>query len=263
MTQFFPQLQTTPQLFLNCHWTPLILWFELLYFSSSPLLSCLSPFSYEFKNILTHLFCYTFYSSMFSHPSTNQAKPCLAPWMRRDQVYSRWYGWNWGPGSLMSFNGCTVICVKLLILFILLKFRTYRIDHPHIMAMWEGISYFSLQMRKITLAYEILYSSWARDLDLPSHELLAYIPIWTCMHLSQGPTLNFTECNSQNISANIREKSSGPELHNGSSLVCLCHNSNLCWLSIIVSFPKCRPPSLLFLLCLLAQFWDAVFPEVT
>ena len=37
----------------------------------------------------------TWYSQAVSHPSTNQAGPCLASEIRRDRAYSGWYGRKW------------------------------------------------------------------------------------------------------------------------------------------------------------------------
>ena len=37
----------------------------------------------------------TWYSQAVSHPSTNQAGPCLASQIRRDRAYSGWYGRKW------------------------------------------------------------------------------------------------------------------------------------------------------------------------
>ena len=34
----------------------------------------------------------TWYSQAVSHPSTNQARPCLASEIRRDRAFSGWYG---------------------------------------------------------------------------------------------------------------------------------------------------------------------------
>lgn len=87
---FFPQLLTSTLLNLVLNTTYSLVWATLFFFLTS--FSCLSPFSYQCKNILPHLFCYTFYSSMFCHTSISQAEPCLAPWIRQHQVYSRWYG---------------------------------------------------------------------------------------------------------------------------------------------------------------------------
>ena len=41
----------------------------------------------------------TRYSQAVSHPSTNQALPCLASEIRRDRAHSRWYGRRRKPGS--------------------------------------------------------------------------------------------------------------------------------------------------------------------
>lgn len=50
----------------------------------------------------------TRYSQAVSHPSTNQARPCLASEIRRDRARSGWYGrrrWRPRPGALRARAG--------------------------------------------------------------------------------------------------------------------------------------------------------------
>ena len=56
--------------------------------SLCPLLWCECSYDYWWKSKAYS----TWYSQAVSHPSTNQARPCLASEIRRDRACSGWYG---------------------------------------------------------------------------------------------------------------------------------------------------------------------------
>ena len=92
----------------------------------------------------------TQYSQAVSHPSTNQARPCLASEIRRDRACSEWYGCGQRqllPGALRA-----LLCISI------------SSDLP---ADWEGQADFSPDLLKLT----------SIDLVLPSNHLILCLPL--------------------------------------------------------------------------------------
>ena len=70
----------------------------------------------------------TWYSQAVSHPSTNQARPCLASEIRRDRACSEWYGRKRITNEVKpfkSFSNATELQTYILDLIVLLDLNTF------------------------------------------------------------------------------------------------------------------------------------------
>ena len=73
----------------------------------------------------------TWYSQAVSHPSTNQARPCLTSEIRRDRACSEWYGRKRITNEVKpfkSFSNATALQTYILGMIVLLGLNAYLIN---------------------------------------------------------------------------------------------------------------------------------------